>query len=234
MFKKLIFIVILALAGQSAGARTIDFAGHTWNVKSSDGDLAGPGPNLFSDSENNVWVDDNGALHLKITQQDGLWYCAEVYLDESLGYGKYAWKLKSAIDDLDPNVTLGLFTWSDKPRYAHREIDIEFGRWGNASDNTNAQFVVQPSDDDGHLQRWTVPAGTKKTVDQFDWTADKIKFKGKSGDTVLDSWTFNNAADIPVPGDEVPHINLWLYQGQPPGNGKSVEVVIKAFTFTPD
>lgn len=234
MFKKLILTVMLALAGQSVGARTIDFAGYIWNVKSSDGDLAGPGPNLFSDSENNVWVDDNGALHLKITQQDGLWYCAEVYLDASLGYGKYVWKLKSTLDDLDPNVTLGLFTWSDKPRYAHREIDIEFGRWGNASDNTNAQFVVQPSDDEGHLQRWTVPAGYNQTVDQFDWTADKIKFKAKSGDTVLGSWTFNTAADIPVPGNEVPHINLWLYQGQPPGSGKAVEVVIKAFSFTPD
>jgi hypothetical protein len=29
------------------------------------------------------------------------------------------------------------------------------------------------------------------------------------------------------------HINLWCFQGRPPTDGEPVEVVIRAFTFTP-
>lgn len=49
---------------------------------------------------------------------------AEVILSESLGYGTYSFTVSSPIGDLDPNVVLGLFTWSDDPAYHHREIDV--------------------------------------------------------------------------------------------------------------
>ncbi|MDQ4089270.1 MAG: hypothetical protein M3163_03045 [Actinomycetota bacterium] len=47
---------------------------------------------------------------------------------------------------LDPNVVLGLFSWSDDPAYNYREIDIEVARWGDVAGDTNAQYVVQPWD----------------------------------------------------------------------------------------
>ena len=28
-------------------------------------------------------------------------------------------------------------------------------------------------------------------------------------------------------------MNLWLFQGKPPRNGKQVEIIIERFTFTP-
>lgn len=55
---------------------TIEFAGHTWNVKSGTG---GPGPNNWSNSNNSVWVDNEGKLHLKIRYINGKWVCAEIY-----------------------------------------------------------------------------------------------------------------------------------------------------------
>lgn len=54
---------------RSPEVRTIIFAGHQWGVK--DG-FHGPGPNEFSDSAENVWVDGAGSLHLKITNRAGL------------------------------------------------------------------------------------------------------------------------------------------------------------------
>ena len=30
-----------------------------------------------------------------------------------------------------------------------------------------------------------------------------------------------------------PHINLWLFQGRPPKDGKEVEIVIQEFSFIP-
>src|SRR5436305_806293 len=82
--------MILVAASYSTGAwgqtngRTISFSGYTWAVKASTGRV-GPGPNYFSDSTNNVWVDTQGRLHLKITKVGGRWNCAEVINQQSLG-----------------------------------------------------------------------------------------------------------------------------------------------------
>src|SRR5690606_12362371 len=69
--------------------RIIKFSGYDWIVRTSDNKKVGPGPNLFSDSEDNVWVDNQWRMHLKIVQRGGLSYCAGVILKNSLGHGKY-------------------------------------------------------------------------------------------------------------------------------------------------
>jgi len=38
---------------------------------------------------------------------------------------------------------------------------------------------------------------------------------------------------VPQPGSEQLRINLWLFRGAPPTDGKTVEVIVKRFTFTP-
>src|ERR1043166_192268 len=70
----------------NATATTIQFSGYTWNVK--DGANLGPGPNNWS--QNNVWVDASGFLHLKISKDPttGKWNCAEVSTQQAFGYGK--------------------------------------------------------------------------------------------------------------------------------------------------
>src|SRR5882724_552067 len=127
----------------SPNLRFINFSGYDWWVKSPAG-LAGPGPNYFSDATNNVWVDTNGWLHLRVTHRTNAWQCAEIVSARTIGQGNYRFEVNSAIDSLNQNVTLGLFTWSDDPTFTDREIDVEGGRWGNPADTDNAQFVVQP------------------------------------------------------------------------------------------
>lgn len=102
--------------------RSIQFSGYAWRVKRHTTPV-GPGPNLFSDSECNVWVDARGRLHLKITHGGSRWECAEVICTRSLGYGTYRFYLDSEVHDLDPKVVLGLFTWSDTRDFGYREID---------------------------------------------------------------------------------------------------------------
>jgi hypothetical protein len=217
-----------AEASHRARVRTVEFSGYTWQVKSSAG-LVGPGPNVFSDSASNVWVDKLGRLHLKLAYSKGPWRCAEVINTQSLGRGRYGFELDSAVDALDPNVVLGLFTWSDDPAYANRELDIEFARWGDAADPTNGQFVVQPYDRTGHLQRFTQPAAQASTH-SFDWQAGAVAFS--SSTATPSTWTYAGS-DVPPPGSEHVRMNLWLYRGLPPINGKSVEVVVKRFSFEP-
>ena len=70
------------------------------------------------------------------------------------GYGSYRFELDSDINNLDPNVVLGLFTWSDDPAWEYRQIDIECSRWTNPADTDNSQFVVSPYYLNGHLVRY--------------------------------------------------------------------------------
>ena len=89
--------------------RIIAFAGRQWVVKSGCG--LGPGPNCWSDSEQSVWVDENGWLHLKIREEDGSWYSAEVYTQEPTHYGLHRFYMIGRLDNLDPNVVAAPFLY---------------------------------------------------------------------------------------------------------------------------
>lgn len=217
-------------AGKPGYPDKIGWGGRTWQVKSSQSKV-GPGPNYFSASGENVWVDAWDRLHLQITSRNGRWNCAEIIGADSFGYGTYTFDIASPLDDLDPNVVLGLFTWSDKSAYNHREIDIEFARWGAASDPTNAQYVVQPYSIAGHLQRWTLPTGAAPTTHAFMWRSGRVDFA-----SVASGWNHSWAyigSDVPKPGGENPRLNLWLFGGTPPTDGLAVEIVVNSFSFTP-
>ncbi|HET7684843.1 MAG TPA: glycoside hydrolase family 16 protein [Candidatus Limnocylindria bacterium] len=226
-------LLLLAMPLPAAGARpgpsgptTVEFSGYTWTVKDY-GRKIGPGPNFFSAANVNVAAD---GLHLRISKSGNRWSCAEVILNDSFGYGTYSWTIASA-PDLDPNAVLGMFTWNDAPDYAHREIDIEFARWGNAADPTNGQYVVQPWDASGHLKRFTQPAGLTNTVHTFVWAPGEVRFVSRTASgAVIDSFTYVGA-DVPVPGGENARINLWLFRGSAPQGPQ--EVIISDFTYTP-
>ncbi len=218
--------------------RWVSFSGYEWRVKSSTGTV-GPGPNYFSNSTNNVWVDTAGQLHVRITNRSNQWQCAELVTARTFGYGSYRFELNSRVDNLDPNVVLGLFTWSDDPAFSYREIDVEGGRWGNAADVNNAQFVVQPYDATGHLVRYAVPTGLTNSTHLFTWETNRITFQSQRGSfspnpdptNVIRNWTYSLAT--PKTGDENIRINLWLNRGAAPKDNSEVEVIVKSFQFVP-
>jgi len=146
--------------------RTIHWSGLDWWVKSI---YWGPGPNYFTNSTNNVFVDAQNRLHLRITHVNGNWYCSEIVSYRTLGLGSYIFYLDTPIDPLDPNITLGLFTWSNAGDFAHREIDVEGGRWGDSGDFNNTQFVVQPYYLSNHLVRYRIPPGATNSMHSFNW-----------------------------------------------------------------
>jgi hypothetical protein len=220
------------------GPRWLRFSGYDWWVKSSAG-LVGPGPNYFSESTNNVWLDGLGQLHLRITNRSNHWQCAELVSARTFGYGCYRFQLASPADKLNPNAVLGLFTWSDDPAYAYREIDIECSRWGNAADPSNAQFVIQPYNLSGHLTRLTVPANQTNSTLLFTWETNRVSFQSQRGSfspspspaNVISNWTYT--LTVPPTGDENVRLNLWLMNGAAPTDHQEVEVVISSFQFVP-
>ncbi len=220
------------------GPRWLSFSGYDWWVKSSTGPV-GPGPNYFSDSTDNVWLDGQGQLHLRVTNRSNQWQCAELVSARTFGYGSYRFQLASPADNLNPNVVLGLFTWSDDPAYADREIDIECSRWGNSTDSNNAQFVVQPYNLTGHLARFAVPAGQTNAALLFTWETNRVSFESQRGSfspnptpaDVISNWTYT--LTVPQTGDENVRLNLWLINGAAPSDNQEAEVVISSFQFVP-
>lgn len=204
------------------------FSGHSWAVKASSAPV-GPGPNVFSDSPENVWVDRVGRLHLRLTSRGGRWRACEVILDRSLGHGTYGFALDSPVGQLDPNVVLGMFTWGDDPAYSHREIDIEFARWGAAA-TQNALYAVQPSAQAGNACSFVVQPNDAATSHEFTWTPDQVSFRSAAAGRPIADWRYSGP-DVPEPRDERTRINLWLYRGHPPTDGHEVEAVLSAFTF---
>jgi uncharacterized repeat protein (TIGR01451 family) len=227
--------------------RTIEFSGYEWMVKSSNTPV-GPGPNYFSGSSKNVWVDEQGQLHLKIVERDGKWYCAEVYTTESLGYGKYVFYVASRVDQLDKNVVAGLFTWDDAPEYNHREIDIEFSRWGDENKD-NSLYTVQsgvlPNPPENFID-FNLELNGDYSTHNFAWQSNRVSFQSIHGhydsppdpSYVIESWDYYGG-DNPIPGNEKVHINLWLYDtneddiGDPPFNEQEAEIIIKSFEYIP-
>ena len=214
----------------------ISFAGRDWQVRSDAAPIS-PGPNYFTDSGSNVWVDNDG-LHLRITHRNGNWQCAELVGEGTFGYGMYRFFLVGRPDLFNENVVLGLYTWDDDPPYDHREADIEFSKWGMVT-NQNIQYVVQPYYLDGNMHRFDLPLTGTHSTHSFDWHAGGVDFQSALGHyvdppatQVVQTWTCSTASVFP-PGNEKLHINLWLFSGFPPTDAQETEVVFTNIEFIP-
>lgn len=219
------------------GNRIISWSGFDWTVKKSIGNLSlpiGPGPNIFNDNDSMVWVDDQQRLHLRIAKHGNDWHCSELICKASQGYNRYNFDVGSRVDLLDPNVIAGIFTWDDCASYAtppdhyFREIDFEFSRWGNPN-NINSQFVVQPYDVPGNIDRFDMNlSGLDHSVHLLDWSPDSLIFKSTWGNSSY-SWKYTNSTYIPAPGNENVRINLHLFYGSPPSDHLNAEIILNSF-----
>ena len=232
-------LLLAGIAPVEAGP-IVSFAGHEWNVRDYGG---GPGPNEWS--ADNVYVDEAG-LHLKITQVDGVWRCAEVTMLDTLGFGTYQFEIDGRPDRLDKNVVLGLFNYPASPEIGpdgSNEIDIEFAQWGIAEQQNRLNWSVYPPALGPKPTHRDVPlslTGSQSTY-RFEWSADGVRYGAYSGYGAIDEahrlagW--NNAPAKPATRiPQVPlaiHINLWLSNGAAPSDGQPVELVIHGFSFTP-
>jgi hypothetical protein len=231
--------------------RQLSFAGYEWSVKC--GAPLGPGPNPFSQSEDHVWVDGSGWLHLTVANYRDLWWSTEIVLDESLGHGTYLFTVESRIDGLDPKMVLGLFTWDgDAPQHAYREIDFEFNPalenvLGCPCLSGNGQYAIQPVDGSvcpgtcaENLRRLDIDytGPSEATTHVMTWRADSIDFRSSYGgfpalpENSIATWTYTGA-DNPPPGGETVRMNLWLAGGMAPTGGQGAEVVISDFRYVP-
>ena len=214
--------------------RCVRFAGIDWAIKSSEGRV-GPGPNFFSEHRDDVFVDEeDGSIHLKITQRDERWYAAEIVSVRPVGYGKYTFALGPFEAEPDQQVRIGFFTWDDSPECNHREIDIEFAKRSPAENSQNGAFTVQPWQNPDNSEYFYFPLTEGDSEHAFQWAADLVIFTSRQADGPLGkSWTYEGPDICTNSGNVNVRINLWLAGGNPPDDGREVEMVITDFKYEP-
>ena len=237
------------------------FSGYVWDVKSG---FNGPGPNYFSNHLDDIYVDDDGHLHMHITEREGRWYSTEVVSRDTMGYGTYTWSVEGDFVGMPENIVVGLFTWDNNTFFeqANSEVDVEFSKWGEVDKENTLQYGVQPiAFGDYNEERVFNPPNVADlagiTTHMFHWTDTLITWKSFTGETTNESakfaeWTFDldNPARIkyenglesepiiiPAPGSTTnARINFWIltFIDAGPTDGQRQEYIVHSFNYTPD
>lgn len=174
-------------------AETIKWSGYEWEVRSTHGEPAGPGPNIYSDSKENIFIDSKGHLHLKIVKNNiDKWTCSEISLTKSLGYGTYEWEVASKYDDFQKNVVAGFFIYQSPNEVAKQlsrktgdgkadtphEIDIELtNAWGDG----NLFFATHDPDIKSPVFDFYQKLNGSYTTHRFKWKPKSIKWESYHG-----------------------------------------------------
>jgi len=221
----------------AAGAVTLSWKGHTWQVTS--GGMAG----VCQGDPNNVTVDAAGYLHLKISRNNNTWSAAELFTTDKLGFGTYQWQVDGPIDTFDKNVVLGLFPYGPAAGIGAdgtNEIDIEYSRWGQAN-GPNGDWTNYPASGStiGEMSYTFSLGGATLSTSRFTWTTTSITdflfaglqpIDGTAG--LIKTWTYAPSnPSVNIPQQALPlGMNLWCFS-TPPSDGNPVEIVIRDFSF---
>ena len=212
-------------------SKMLNFSGYEW--KTSTGPIFRAGSRNFFDPAN-VWTDERGALHLRISGSPGKWTAAELKLTRSLGYGTYRFQVRDA-SHLEPSAVLTLITWDGVGTESNRrELDVELSRWGYLN-NENVHYVVQPYYVPANFVRFRVPAGV--FTHSFRWEPGRVTFSTVAGsgniggESVINQHVFTSG--VPSPGGESVRIALYVFhQGQIPLKNEN-EAIIDKFEYLP-
>ncbi|MBV8816932.1 MAG: hypothetical protein JO022_01175 [Acidobacteriaceae bacterium] len=202
----------------------VTFSGYEWRLRTAPSSRGGP--NVYSPS--NISVDENGAMHLRISKTGNEWSCAEASLTRNLGYGTYQFVVHG-LAELQPAAVLGMFTYDYAGGAQHnREMSIEISRWGDPA-KKNAQYVLEPYYVAANVHRFDAPAGI--LTFSLHWEHNRAAFRTQRGPAVVSEHVFT--AGVPSPGIESIRVALFVYDKAVVRLRHPVEIVIERFTYLP-
>jgi hypothetical protein len=211
--------------------KILNFSGYEWTT--STGPIFHAGSRNFFDPAN-VWTDEGGALHLRISGSPGNWTVAELKLTRSLGYGTYRFQVRD-VSHLEPSALLTLITWDGVGTERNRrELDVELGRWGYL-DNDNVHYVVQPYYVPANFVAFRAPPGLY--THSFRWEPGKVTFSTVAGSSntnagrVINQHVFTSG--VPSPGGESVRIALYVFHQGPIPLKNENEIIIDKFEYLP-
>jgi len=237
----IMFISMLEIA--IATDRIIFFAGREWIVHNRYG---GPGPCNFSNSTNNVWIDQDNRLHLKMYKENGIWKHPHIETIEHTSYGNYRFYIIGRPDLQDKNVVFSPYVINTEAPPTYGEIDFEFARW-SVDSYPYANYCLH-YDDDGvpeyHHNFNTSLTGEYFTAG-FNWSENNVVWKmihghypepPSSNFLVLNSYIDYitqpgyDASNVPFEDDNLT-MNIIIWTCDIPSNGQALEYIIKDIDY---
>jgi hypothetical protein len=206
----------------------MNFSGFDWEVYRAPKDTFGI---LYPNSASNVWTDQDGWLHLRLTKEPAGWTGAEINLTRSLGYGTYSFVVHE-LPELEPATILSMLTWDplDAGQY-HRSFDILLGQFGDPAIK-NAQYSILPFNVPGNAYRFTLPRSA--FTHSIRWERGSLSFETReAGGRVSVGAEHVFTSGVPTPGGERIHINLFAYGNSKVPQKNGTEVIIERFVYLP-
>ncbi|GEM_PF-2419720 len=178
-----------AVVDRAPAANHLVWSGRHWTIKDTYDTVWGPGPNYFSASS--VHVDAEDKLHLTVRYVSNHWRCAEIILDDSLGYGSYRFYVDSNLTNLPDPIVFGAFTYDNDIDYHYREIDcIEFNNGLVVGRNAPLQYVIQPYTITDQRHVFVSPSGLGSATHSFLWLPEFVSWNSYSGkQSFVDEYT---------------------------------------------
>jgi hypothetical protein len=208
--------------------RKIHFSGYDWEVCDYPNDRGGT---LNVWAPENVWVDSQGLLHLRLSRDGTQWKSAAVRMLRSLGYGSYRFVVQDT-SHLEPAAVLTLLTWNGGS--TEHEMDVEVSRWGQPA-SKNAQYVVQPYYVAANVLRFTAPSGV--LTHSFSWQPGRVTFRTERGSTnssissLVGEHTFT--VGVPTPDNDFVRINLYRFGNKTSPLINGADVIVEKFEYLP-
>ncbi|MFP4370316.1 MAG: hypothetical protein ACLFR2_12120 [Candidatus Kapaibacterium sp.] len=228
------------------------FSGFLWKVNYTEN---------FADSRNfclthkeNIRVNDDGSLELKIRKRGEYWYGAEIISDSVFGYGDFVFYVDGFVDELDENSTFTLISRNVAP-YGYSgltEAGIRFSSWVSFEATSPLEYYLYSTEKkyaEVHEPRnefdLDKPASTHK-VSINPYSIGFASFKGFGNPTaqVIDRFTVHE--DVSEYDNEISTLsysktndsnkvimNLCLPEANKPATGKEVIIKINKFEFIP-
>ncbi len=207
-------------------------AGYQTNV--TQGRLLWSGINwrVYTQMENNTWVDDQGRMHMKLQKIGDSWYRTELDSPTKYLYGKFIWNVNSTSLQFERNTSIGLFTYTDDSH----EIDIEINQWPGYEPRlwfTNQPGSLSNNPDNIHYSVYNDSPylGATNVTYTFDWEPTYINYSAINSDgSLISNWNYTNAS-------AVPHVAATLIEDigtvmrYTPVSGQPKEIVFNSFQY---
>ena len=216
---------------QLAPTGSLKFSGYDWGVRMI-ASVKGGTNNLY-DPEN-AWTDASGALHMQIKKKSGMWSCAEIFLNRSLGYGTYSVTVRDT-SHLEPAAAFSMFTFDESASEQHfHEMDVEVHGRGDAADKNNAQYAIQPFYSPGNLFPFAAPSGTLTHVLRWEPGHATFKtFRGRDSGAGAKLISEHEFTGIPGPGQAKLRLIFFVVASDKHPMQKPSEVVVEKFEYLP-
>lgn len=166
-------------------------------------------------------------------------------VQQGFGYGTYTSVVDTQLDTMHPSVVFGgMFLFDEGNPPAWSEIDVhESSAWGNTrpTDFDGVQLMHnmwRPSLDgltreveDTWIDMPSAPVQTHRLIwEPGKMTVDSFIGEGTHGELIM----HHEFTNVPVPGDERVHYNIWVVGGgTAPEEATPIDVTIRDFQFTP-